>query len=205
MDCGLRRNDEGWGRPVTEIRISAHQARLLHLAAQDLLARPRRRARKADVLAAITRMRMLQIDTINIVARSPYFVLFSRLGAYKAQWLDETLAAGAIFEWLGARSVLRAVERLCAASPPDDRASGSLGDEARAAHARASRRPRWIGCSRTSANRARSRRRISNRSRARRTGGWWGWKDEKRWLEALFALGEIMITRRDKFSARSTI
>jgi len=29
--------------------------------------------------------------------------------------------------------------------------------------------------------------------------GWWGWKDEKRWLEALFALGELMIARRENF------
>jgi uncharacterized protein YcaQ len=36
-------------------------------------------------------------------------------------------------------------------------------------------------------------------SRERRTGGWWGWKDEKRWLEALFAHGELMIARRDNF------
>src|SRR5262249_52254743 len=28
---------------------------------------------------------------------------------------------------------------------------------------------------------------------------WWGWKDEKRWLEALFALGELMIARRENF------
>ncbi len=58
------------------LRISAQQARLLHLAAQGLLAPPRRRARKADVLQAIERMRVLQIDTINVVARSPYLVLF---------------------------------------------------------------------------------------------------------------------------------
>ena len=29
--------------------------------------------------------------------------------------------------------------------------------------------------------------------------GWWGWKDEKRWLEALFARGELMVARRDRF------
>jgi uncharacterized protein YcaQ len=28
---------------------------------------------------------------------------------------------------------------------------------------------------------------------------WWGWKDEKRWLEALFASGELMVARREKF------
>jgi uncharacterized protein YcaQ len=30
-------------------------------------------------------------------------------------------------------------------------------------------------------------------------GAWWGWKDEKRWLEALFAHGELMIARRENF------
>ena len=32
-----------------------------------------------------------------------------------------------------------------------------------------------------------------------KSGGWWGWKDEKRWLETLFAMGDLMVTRRDKF------
>jgi uncharacterized protein YcaQ len=29
--------------------------------------------------------------------------------------------------------------------------------------------------------------------------GWWGWKPEKRWLEAWFALGELMVSRRERF------
>ena len=29
--------------------------------------------------------------------------------------------------------------------------------------------------------------------------GWWGWKPEKRWLEAWFALGRLMVARRDRF------
>ena len=70
----------------------------MHLAAQGLLTRPRRRARKGDVLAAIERMRELQIDTISVVARSPYFVLFSSVGAYSPQWLDELLEVSAILE-----------------------------------------------------------------------------------------------------------
>ena len=85
-------------RVTSVIQLSVQQARDVHLAAQGLLARPRRRARKVDVLAAIERMRVLQIDTIHVVARSPYLVLFSRLGAYKPQWLEELLEEGAIFE-----------------------------------------------------------------------------------------------------------
>jgi uncharacterized protein YcaQ len=37
------------------------------------------------------------------------------------------------------------------------------------------------------------------RSDGASSGGWWGWKDEKRWLEALFAHGELMIARRENF------
>ena len=33
----------------------------------------------------------------------------------------------------------------------------------------------------------------------KRNPAWWGWKDEKRWLEALFASGELMVARRDAF------
>ena len=78
--------------------IGPAQARALHLHAQGLLSMPRRRASKAALLAAIARMQLLQIDTIHVVARSPYLVLFSRLGGYPAEWLEELLAERAIFE-----------------------------------------------------------------------------------------------------------
>ena len=35
--------------------------------------------------------------------------------------------------------------------------------------------------------------------KAKAASGWWEWKDEKRWLEALFALGDLMIARRERF------
>lgn len=44
-------------------------------------------------------MSLLQIDTINIVARSPYLVLFSRLGHYQPQWLDNALSQGDLMEY----------------------------------------------------------------------------------------------------------
>ena len=60
--------------------IPLSAARTLHLMAQGLLAPPRRKATKAAVLDAIRRMAQLQIDTIHVVARSPYLVLFSQIG-----------------------------------------------------------------------------------------------------------------------------
>src|SRR5438034_11755875 len=74
-------------------------ARALLLAAQGLREHPTEPARKEDVLAAIRRMGGLQIDTISVVARSPYLVLWSRLGDYEPRWLDELLAEGALFEY----------------------------------------------------------------------------------------------------------
>jgi uncharacterized protein len=81
------------------MRLSLKDARALVLAAQGLHKRPRKRATKRDVLRAIRLMGVLQIDTIHVVARSPYLVLWSRLGDYEPRWLDELLAAGAIFEY----------------------------------------------------------------------------------------------------------
>ena len=51
------------------------------------------------MLDTIRRIGALQIDTINIVARAPYFILFSRLGDYNPAWLDEHLAEGRLFEY----------------------------------------------------------------------------------------------------------
>src|SRR5438046_6816593 len=81
------------------MELSQSAARALMLAALGLDHRPRRAARKADVLGAIRRMGVLQIDTIHVVARSPYVVLWSRLGAYPQEWLTDLLAEGALFEY----------------------------------------------------------------------------------------------------------
>lgn len=185
-------------RVNADIRFSAHQARLLHLHAQGLLARPRRRARKPDVLGAIERMRVLQIDTISVVARSPYFVLFSRLGAFRAPWLDALLDEGAIFECWAHEACFapsadfplhrrHALERLGHWSMKNaDRSHREHKAEMDAILARIRASDGGLKSS-------------DFESKEKRTGGWWGWKDEKRWLEALFALGELMIARRDNF------
>jgi uncharacterized protein YcaQ len=80
------------------MQLTQAQARAVMLAAQGLLRRPKKKAAKPDVLHAIRQMGALQIDTIHVVARSPYFVLWSRLGDYQQRWLDELLADGQLFE-----------------------------------------------------------------------------------------------------------
>ncbi|HEX6833327.1 MAG TPA: crosslink repair DNA glycosylase YcaQ family protein [Rudaea sp.] len=177
--------------------LTVQQARALHLAAQGLLSKPRRRARKSDVLDAIRRMRLLQIDTIHVVARSPYLVLYSRLGTYKPQWLDELLAEGAVFEcW---------AHEACFA-PIEDFALHRSPEAVRMNHWAQKLAQRMHGAQRENMLRLLEHIRTHGavkssdfESKQKVKAGWWGWKDEKRWLEAWFALGELMVARREKF------
>lgn len=178
-------------------RISAQQARYLHLCVQGLLAPPRARATRARVCAAIERLRVLQIDTISVVARSPYLVLFARLGAYEPRWLDEALAAGRIFEcW---------AHEACFV-PISDYGLHRGQFTARSKHwahqraARMHREHRQAMDGLLAHIDAHGPVKSSDFERKAATkSGWWEWKDEKRWLEAWFALGRLMIARRDNF------
>ncbi|QGZ38690.1 hypothetical protein IP92_00956 [Pseudoduganella flava] len=181
---------------MTDLTLTLPAARALHLAAQGLAAPRRARATKADVLAAIRRMLVLQIDTIHVVARSPYLVLWSRLGDYPQQWLDELLAEGALFEyWAHEACFVPAADypllrhRMLDPEAMGWRRSTAWLRERRAeadallAHVRTHGPVRSADFERTDG----------------KAGGWWEWKPEKRTLEALFMVGELMIARRQQF------
>lgn len=177
------------------IRLTREGARALLLAAQGLDARPRRRATKADVLAAIRRMGALQIDTIQVVARSPYLVLWSRLGDYEPRWLEELLAEGALFEYWAHEACFLPVE-----SYPLFRHrmmdAGSMGWKySRALMEKRDEVERLLA---TIRERGPVRSADFERTDGK-PGGWWEWKPEKRMLESLFTAGELMIARRENF------
>ena len=86
--------------------LSLPQARALHLAAQGLLTPPAKAATPLVLRKCIAQMQLLQIDTIHVVSRGPYLVLFSRLGPYPRHWLDDALAKGHIFETLAHEACL---------------------------------------------------------------------------------------------------
>lgn len=78
--------------------LSQDAVRGVMIAAQGLHDDPQPPATKEDVLAIIRQLHLLQIDSISVVARGPYFVLWSRLGRYNPQWLDDLLEEAALFE-----------------------------------------------------------------------------------------------------------
>lgn len=177
--------------------LCLQQARNLQLAAQGLLQPAPRAATRAALRRCMARMRLLQIDTIHVVARSPYLVLFARLGAYPTAWLDEALADGHVFETWAHEACFAPVDQLAfhRSHNRDTRqhwgvALGRSGDAEQLAqlerlleHVRTNGPVRSADFVRTDG----------------RSGGWWGWKDEKRWLEALFARGDLMVARRERF------
>ncbi|MGA7438580.1 MAG: crosslink repair DNA glycosylase YcaQ family protein [Luteibacter sp.] len=179
------------------IRLSPRAAQLLHLAAQGLLQRATRKARKADIATTVARMGMLQIDTINVVARSPYMVLFSRLGDYRNEWLDDALAEGHLAEaWAHEASFVPAGEfhyhrdyRLGRAGHWAQKLAERTHAEARKDMDALLERIRSEGPLRAS----------DFEREGPASKGWWGWKPEKKWLEAWFALGELMVLRRERF------
>jgi uncharacterized protein YcaQ len=178
------------------MELSHAEAQAVMIAAQGLGRRPRRVANKSDVLQMIRRMSVLQIDTIHIVARSPYLVLWSRLGDYEPAWLGELLAEGKLFEYWSHEACFLPVEdfplyrhRMIDA--------GSMGWKY--SH-------EWINAHRKEVRRLLAHIREHGPVRSSdfvrtdgKAGGWWEWKPEKRALEMLFTAGELMIARRHNF------
>lgn len=166
------------------------------VAAQGLDRRPVRRPGKEDVLAAIRRMGVLQIDTISVVARSPYLVLFSRLGAYEPGWLDALLAEGRLFEYWAHEASLLPIEDYALMRhrmlEPERMGWKYRADWVRQHRHELDRVLAWI----------RENGAVRSADFERRDGaaaGWWEWKPEKRALESLFTAGELMVARRQAF------
>jgi uncharacterized protein YcaQ len=184
---------------MTELTLSLAAARALHLAAQGMLQPRRQKATKDDVMAAIRAMGVLQIDTISVVARSPYLVLWSRLGDYDPAWLDQHLAEGRLFEYWAHEACFVPIEdyglyrhRMLDPAAMGWKYSESWMQERAGevagilAHIRANGPTRSSDFERTDGGGAES-------------GGWWEWKSEKRSLEVLFTSGQLMIARRHNF------
>jgi uncharacterized protein YcaQ len=178
---------------VGPIEFSREAARTLLLAVQGLGSSPRRRATRDDVLGAIRRMGVLQIDSISVVARSPYLVLWSRLGSYEPRWLDELLAEGSLFEYWSHAACFIPIE--------------DYGLYRRLMLEKTEKTRAWMEAHPDALEHVMGRIREEGAVRSAefartdgKAGGWWEWKPEKRALEHLFAAGELMISHRENFN-----
>lgn len=181
---------------MAEPELSLQTARNLHLAAQGLLRKPRRRARPGDILPTITQMSLLQIDTINVVARSPYLVLFSRLGSYPPQWLDDALARGELMEYWAHEACFMPrsdFELVRHQMLQPENMGWKYRAEWMAEHAGdIAELLDWIQKNGPVRSADFEHPRAGQR-------GWWDWKPHKKHLEGLFSAGKVMVVERRNF------
>jgi uncharacterized protein YcaQ len=175
--------------------ITLQTARQLSLYAQGLLNPPRQITQKGDVRTAITNLGALQIDTINIVARAPYFSLWSRLGEYDPDWLNQLLAEQSIFEfWAHAASFI----------PIEDY---GLHRRIQIEQWRLPWYKHWYDDHKAEFDAVLDyinengavKSSDFKRTDGKQGGTWWDWKIEKRALEYWFTAGELMISKRINF------
>ncbi len=177
------------------MRITNNQVKLIQLSNLGLLQPPKLSATKKDILGSIRQMGILQIDTINVIARSPYFVLWSRLGNYDQSWLEEIHAEGHLFEYWAHAASFIPIEDYPLFRPVME--NGLHGwrnsDEWRAQHLDTIHHVMEIiklnGPTRSSD--------FENSNAP--SNGWWNWKDEKIAMESMWSRGDLMVSYRKKF------
>ncbi|HAQ59132.1 MAG TPA: hypothetical protein DCR63_01185, partial [Microbacterium sp.] len=193
--------------------LSASEARRVALAAQGF-GRPSRASRPGtmstgrsgpgtrQLIGMLGRMHTLQIDSVNVFARSHYLPLFSRLGPYDTALLDGLLFAPQapyVEFWAHVAAFIPASDwRLFRFRMDDHRARFTapgtwfaenlpivdwVRDELRA---RGPLRPAEI----------------EHDSRSGARGSWWDWDDVKRALEYLWLIGEVAVAGRRGFERR---
>jgi hypothetical protein len=180
--------------------LSLAECRRIFLAAQGFAdPAPRGGVTRRHLARVFARTGLVQIDSVNVLVRSHYLPLFSRLGPYDATLLERAAYGRdrTLFEYWGHEASL-----LPLASQPllrwrMERARRGIGTYGRVA--------RMVTEERAVLDRLRAE--IGRRGPvaasafegARGKGSWWGWSEVKLGLEALFWCGEITTATRKGF------
>ncbi len=179
-------------------RLTLREARRMALAAQGFAGPRPATAGPARVAAGLARLKVLQIDSVNVFERSHYLPLFARLGPYDKRRLDrlvleprspylEYWAHEAAFlprEDLGLfafrmeRYRQRYADRLAPSAPLVRLLTDLIAAEGPLAASE-----------------------VDHEANVR-SGPWWGWSDVKRTLELLFAQGDLVTAGRKGFERR---
>lgn len=181
--------------------LSSAEARRVALAAQGFASARPAAAGTRQLNLAMARMGTLQIDSVNVFARSHYLPLFSRLGPYDTAALDRLLFAPRptyVESWAHVAAFIPIADWALFQFRRDDllarygsgewmhRNAGTVDWVRAELAARGPLRPAEID---------------SDARRGRR-GPWWDWDVVKETLERLFLFGEVAIAGRRGFERR---
>jgi hypothetical protein len=177
-------------------KLSNDQARRIALAAQGFSEpRPTGRIDRRHFRRVIKRIGLLQLDSVNVLQRSHYLPMWSRLGSYSIEALDRfTAHSGEMFEYWGHEASLLPVERYpllqwrMEEMEPWRRVQGVIGDN-----------PGYLDSVRDEIA-VHGPLTVSDLSDAGdRIGPWWGHGKGKTALDWLFAKGVITAYRNSNF------
>jgi len=181
--------------------LSHKQARRIALAAQGFADKRPAAPTRRRLIATIQRLALLQIDSVNVVSRSHYLPLFSRLGAYPRPLLED-LAWGrkpALFEYWGHEASLMPLDLQPLLRWRMEDARQGVGVWGNVAKFLASHRPfidKALAAIHERGPLSAGELGLGERGQA----GWWGWSEAKRATECLFWAGELTTaTRRGTF------
>jgi uncharacterized protein YcaQ len=176
--------------------LSKDQARRIALAAQAFASRGKATPSRERMLATIRQLGLLQLDSVNVLIRSHYLPLYSRLGPYSTKVLDD-LGLGpkrALFEYWGHEASLIPLDYYPLFRWRMDRAEKWPG-----MHSLAREKPEYVAAVLCEVL-ERGPLRTSDLSEGGKSlGGWWGWGDGKRALEYLFLSGQVTASERRGF------
>lgn len=185
------------------MELSLKQARRLALAAQGFTGRqPPPIVKASHVTQMISRLGVLQIDSVNALVRSHYLPLFSRLGHYSPTLLDQAAWSQGrhrcLFEYWGHEASLLPIELYPLMRWRMRRAA--QGEGIYQGLARFGREQQPVIASVLQAVRERGALGAGSLStRQAKAGPWWDWSAEKQALEWLFAAGEVTVAGRRGF------
>lgn len=181
-------------------RLSLSEARRIALAAQGFgRPRPTGRVDARHFRGVLNRLHVVQLDSVNVLARAHYLPFFARLGPYSREALDAWVwRSGEVFEYWGHEASLLPIQLRPAL-----------------AHRMAGAWKWWSGGigHRMGREQAELVAAVLDRVRedgplgagdfeSKAQGGWWGWSDAKRALEHLFLSGALTTVDRVNFARR---
>ena len=180
--------------------ISLPLARRIALAAQGFAdARPDGSIDRRHLNSVLSRIGLLQIDSVSAVIRAHYMPLYSRLGPYPRDLLDNAASSRkrTLFEYWAHEASLLPVETWPLMRWRMERAGRD--EEIYGVLAKWARERRDLIESVFKEVVLRGPVAASDLKGAKGSGGWWGWSDEKRAFEWLFWAGRVTTHSRRGF------
>lgn len=182
--------------------LSAREARRMALAAQGFGRRVPATPGTRQLNATLRRMHTLQIDSVNVYARSHYMPLFSRLGPYDTALLDRLLFARRapyVEFWAHVAAFIPASDwQLFRFRMDDHRARFTAPGTWFAENLPI---VEWVRAELGARGPLRPAE-IEHDSRRGGRGPWWDWDGVKRALEYLWLIGEVAVAGRRGFERR---